>query len=32
MWIVMGACVCDEGTGFVSNVNIRFESFLRGVY
>ena len=25
IWIVMGVCVCDEGTGYVTNINIGFE-------
>ena len=31
IWIFMGECVRDEGTGFLFNVNIRFESFLKGM-
>ena len=31
IWIVRGGRVCDEVNGYVLNVNIGFESFLRGV-
>ena len=31
IWIGMIGCVCDEVNGCVSNSNIGFDSFLRGV-